>query len=249
MRGAQLLTGACIVGKEQELQACPASKPSHRALGVHSAALPHLLCAAGGPLLLLVAPVVGLLFGAQGPLVVLLTGGGLGCCLGLTACVDGGGRGLGGERGGMGWQSVGAMLGAALTAHSMGAALFFCSGHWAAFTGLQYASPFIGWDAMQWWVSPLLLWLNTFGGMLLGGLAMSTLTVPQHLGQQQGMRQRLHWLAVAAWTWPRTVTLCVMCVCCTALRDNGLVWSVIAPRFVFEVCFTATAAAVVLLSC
>lgn len=59
----------------------------------------------------------------------------------------------------------------------MGVTFFFTSGHFCEFTGIQYSSPFIGFDAMEWWVSPVLLVLNTFGLQILAALGLALLPI------------------------------------------------------------------------
>ncbi len=50
-------------------------------------------------------------------------------------------------------QALPHVIGGACALHVLGAAAFFASGHFCEFTGLQYASPFIGFDEMDWWVA------------------------------------------------------------------------------------------------
>lgn len=49
----------------------------------------------------------------------------------------------------------------------VGLQLFFTTGHFCEFSGLQYDAPFLGFDAAAWSVSPALLAANTFGAMAL----------------------------------------------------------------------------------
>lgn len=42
------------------------------------------------------------------------------------------------------------VIGGSFALHIVGCAAFFASGHFCEFTGLQYASPFIGFDEMDW---------------------------------------------------------------------------------------------------
>lgn len=46
--------------------------------------------------------------------------------------------------------AVRACMAGALALHAVSSALFFATGHFCEFTGLQYASPFIGYDTMEW---------------------------------------------------------------------------------------------------
>ena len=55
--------------------------------------------------------------------------------------------------------------------------LFFCSGHFCEFSGLQYTSSFIGFDEMEWYTSGSLLLLNTFGLSMLCWLSLPLVVV------------------------------------------------------------------------
>ncbi|KAG2500532.1 hypothetical protein HYH03_001309 [Edaphochlamys debaryana] len=67
-----------------------------------------------------------------------------------------------------------------------GAQAFFLSGHFCEFSGLQYDSPFVGFDRMAWAATPALFWLNSFGGITLAALAAplaaAVLTAPLQRG-------------------------------------------------------------------
>eukprot|EP00879_Flechtneria_rotunda_P007215 GHRR01007571.1.p1 GENE.GHRR01007571.1~~GHRR01007571.1.p1 ORF type:complete len:822 (+),score=275.91 GHRR01007571.1:584-3049(+) len=55
--------------------------------------------------------------------------------------------------------------------------LFFCSGHFCEFSGLQYASAFTGVDSMVWYISGPLLLLNTCGVLVLGCMTLPLMLV------------------------------------------------------------------------
>ncbi|EFJ40222.1 hypothetical protein VOLCADRAFT_120027 [Volvox carteri f. nagariensis] len=67
--------------------------------------------------------------------------------------------------------AAGALL-AALGTHA-----FFLTGHFCEFSGLQYDSPFVGFDHMTWFATPLLFWLNSFGGLMLPALSLPLVAV------------------------------------------------------------------------
>ncbi|GLI67798.1 hypothetical protein VaNZ11_012086, partial [Volvox africanus] len=62
--------------------------------------------------------------------------------------------------------AAGALL-AALSTHA-----FFLTGHFCEFSGLQYDSPFVGFDHMSWPATPILFWLNSFGAFMLPTMAL-----------------------------------------------------------------------------
>lgn len=54
----------------------------------------------------------------------------------------------------------------------LGGQAFFLTGHFCEFSGLQYDSPFVGFDHMTWAATPLLFWINSFGGLMLPAVAL-----------------------------------------------------------------------------
>lgn len=81
-----------------------------------------------------------------------------------------------------GWAGSGAPAGGLLwSLHSM--QLFFCTGHFCEFAGLQYTAGFAGVEDFDFWQSGALLALNTFGSFLAAGLALPLVCLP--LLQQQ----------------------------------------------------------------
>ncbi|KAG2425616.1 hypothetical protein HYH02_014990 [Chlamydomonas schloesseri] len=54
----------------------------------------------------------------------------------------------------------------------LGGQAFFLTGHFCEFSGLQYDSPFVGFDHMTWAATPLLFWINSFGGIMLPAMAL-----------------------------------------------------------------------------
>ncbi|GFR50068.1 hypothetical protein Agub_g12210 [Astrephomene gubernaculifera] len=54
----------------------------------------------------------------------------------------------------------------------LGSHAFFLTGHFCEFSGLQYDSPFVGFERMTWLVTPALFAANSFGGLLLSALAL-----------------------------------------------------------------------------
>jgi phosphatidylinositol glycan class O len=135
----------------------------------------------------------------------------------------------------------------------MGLQLFFCSGHFCEFSGLQYASAFIGFDSMVWYSSGALLLLNT-----CGFLALALLSLPLMLAcccgggggggggggvhgsgdgaagstalQQQGL------LVVSSM---RFAALAVAMISAAVQQQHILLWAIFAPKLVFELWFMA----------
>jgi len=78
--------------------------------------------------------------------------------------------------------SMNAVIGAGCWS-MMSMQLFFCSGHFCEFSGLQYASAFIGFDSMVWYTSGSLLLLNTCGSFLIGCVTLPLLSMAVQLNQ------------------------------------------------------------------
>lgn len=57
----------------------------------------------------------------------------------------------------------------------LGSNAFFLTGHFCEFSGLQYDSPFVGYDTMSYPTTPILFWLNTFGGLMVTAMALPLL--------------------------------------------------------------------------
>lgn len=143
----------------------------------------------------------------------------------------------------------------------VGVMLFYCTGHFCEFSGLQYTSPFIGFDDMEWYTSAVLLTTNTFGAM---GLATLSVPLIACLGaarwdeagsgsshaQPEKHRQpagRLLALAITTHCTTRLLTACTMVVCATVLHKSVVVWAIIAPKVVFELFFLGVTAFMLLI--
>ncbi|KIY92587.1 hypothetical protein MNEG_15376 [Monoraphidium neglectum] len=140
-----------------------------------------------------------------------------------------------------------------------GLQLFYCSGHFCEFSGLQYASSFIGFDDMAPLVSGPLLLVNTFGPLMLLCLSLPLAVAAGRLaggsgggsadtargggGEGQGaLAGALLWASGA-----RAAALCV-CVASAAVQQGHiLLWAIFAPKLVFEMWLCAVADAFLLL--
>lgn len=143
----------------------------------------------------------------------------------------------------------------------VGVMLFYCTGHFCEFSGLQYASPFIGFDDMEWYTSAMLLTTNTFGAMGLATLSVPLIACLGGAGceeagsgsshtQPEKHRQpaaRLLALAITTHCTTRLLTACTMVVCATVLNKSVVVWAIIAPKVVFELFFLGVTAFMLLI--
>jgi hypothetical protein len=148
---------------------------------------------------------VTILLGYKGPASLLLAVLEVTCLLGLLAVRQAARRGGSRPGGGKGSPDAGALLAflewpsgiagcggqqagddfAPLTAFFLGMfglQLFFCSGHFCEFSGLQYASSFVGFEEMAPMVSGPLLLLNTFGLPMAACLALPAAVAVGALG-------------------------------------------------------------------
>lgn len=122
----------------------------------------------------------------------------------------------------------------------MGLQLFFCSSHFCEFSGLQYASAFIGYDNMVWYSSGSLLLLNTCGFLFLSCLTLPVMLVccTVRVGRQQRtmLRQQLA-CSVFVMNSVRFAALVVSMVSAAVQQQHILLWAIFAPKLVFELFF------------
>lgn len=127
-----------------------------------------------------------------------------------------------------------------------GLQLFFCSGHFCEFSGLQYASSFIGFDDMEWYVSGPLLLVNTFGPLMLACAALPLAAAALGAGGAGGGGGLEGPLLLAS--GGRAAALAV-CVASAAVQQGHiLLWAIFAPKLVFEMWLCAVADAFLLLA-
>jgi phosphatidylinositol glycan class O len=148
--------------------------------------------------------------------------------------------------------------------------LFFCSGHFCEFSGLQYASAFIGFDDMVWYSSGSLLLINTCGFLFLGplslpvfmacsglllpcgnspakaGAAGSSLQAKQEDetgGSSWGFLQQQVECGLWVMNSMRFAALVVSLISAAVQQQHILLWAIFAPKLVFEMWFMAVTAA------
>jgi hypothetical protein len=128
----------------------------------------------------------------------------------------------------------------------MGLQLFFCSSHFCEFSGLQYASAFIGFDSMVWYTSGSLLLLNTCGYLLLAVLSLPVFVVActagdnkqQEQQSQQHVRQQLA-CSMLVVNSMRFAALVVCMISAAVQQQHILLWAIFAPKLCFELWFVA----------
>jgi phosphatidylinositol glycan class O len=134
----------------------------------------------------------------------------------------------------------------------MGLQLFFCSGHFCEFSGLQYASAFIGFDSMVWYSSGALLLLNTCGFLALAVLAMPLMLACCDAaggggacgggsGDAAGTSCTQQGLLLVCSM--RFAALVVAMISAAVQQQHILLWAIFAPKLVFELWFMAVTAA------
>jgi phosphatidylinositol glycan class O len=152
--------------------------------------------------------------------------------------------------------STAVVSGAGATAWALASAqLFFCSAHFCEFSGLQYASAFIGYDDMHPLVSGTLLALNTFGLSLLTHASLPLLAVVAAAagGEGEGGVSRravggaLGRAALVGGAYRGALLGASVLSAAIQLR-HILLWAIFAPKLVFEVGATGLADAARLLA-
>lgn len=121
--------------------------------------------------------------------------------------------------------------------------LFFCSGHFCEFSGLQYASAFIGFDDMVWYTSGSLLLVNTCGFLILGPLSLPVLMAVCAAGSRgAALGPQVEcglWVANSM----RFAALVVSLLSAAVQQQHILLWAIFAPKLVFELWFMLVTAA------
>lgn len=137
--------------------------------------------------------------------------------------------------------------------------LFFCSGHFCEFSGLQYASAFIGFDDMVWYSSGSLLLLNTCGFLFLAPLSLPVFVTASTAmpasgtkgccGGVSGSRRTRGWAVrqqVGCGLWVtnsmRFAALAVSLISAAVQQQHILLWAIFAPKLVFELWFMVVTA-------
>ncbi|KAI8464250.1 MAG: hypothetical protein J3K34DRAFT_492384 [Monoraphidium minutum] len=244
--------------------------------GARPRAVLWLVAAASGPVIMVL--------GYKGPAIIFLGAAQAACLLALLSlrarAIAAGSAAPAPVGGGAGWLALalewpaaprgggrpaqGAAAGAAAPDDASGLAallfgmyalqLFFCSGHFCEFSGLQYASSFIGYDEMIWYVSGPLLLVNTFGPSMLVYLALplaaAALAPAAAVGGGGGGGGGGAALAgpLLLASGGRAAAL-VACAASAAVQQGHiLLWAIFAPKLVFEMWLSATAHGALLLA-
>ncbi|KAL3621584.1 hypothetical protein CASFOL_036496 [Castilleja foliolosa] len=170
-----------------------------------------------------------ILFGKQGPLVVLALFIGGWCLIRLMAL---------GQDGKSDYSGSSHSYALSVTQWSLLAVcMFFCTGHWCTFDGLRYAAAFVGFDEFNLIRQAVLLTIDTFGfshilpifGLPLLFACCYPLKKNKRLFSLRLCQVYLMYGLITA----ITVTFTMLCV--TVQRRHLMVWGLFAPKFVFDV--------------
>lgn len=125
--------------------------------------------------------------------------------------------------------------------------LFFCTGHFCEFSGLQYAAPFIGFNTLIPGLSGGLLAFNTFGPFALAILvfcfsqwASGHLSGPAASDEPIGATRRMQ-MPVLLFCGCIVQRLACTLILAAYEYQHILVWAIFAPKIMFEVAFSAIA--------
>ncbi|KAJ3328351.1 mannose-ethanolamine phosphotransferase gpi13 [Blyttiomyces sp. JEL0837] len=118
----------------------------------------------------------------------------------------------------------------------MGHRYYFATGHQTTLSSIQWDMSFVGLDEVNWYVSPIMMALNTYGGHLLAALSAPMLGLWRRAivkGTENRMVKEL----------TASVGMMVMCWSLGGLsatlfaghfRRHLMVWGVFAPKFLFQ---------------
>lgn len=115
--------------------------------------------------------------------------------------------------------------------------LFFCTGHRCAFDALQYTAAFIGFDGFSFARSGALLAVNTFAAhtLVAFGLPLLVFRPCAERVARADMRVTLG-RVVLGYGLARALACLVTTGTVAVLRRHLMVWSIFAPKFVFDSC-------------
>ncbi|KAI8855308.1 hypothetical protein BC829DRAFT_378563 [Chytridium lagenaria] len=112
---------------------------------------------------------------------------------------------------------------------------FFATGHQTTISSIQWELAFVGLFSVNWYISPVMVALNTFGGPILALLSAPLLPLWRRpvVGQTQGRTVReITWSVM--WHGLATAMVSVMAtVMCGHFRRHLMVWKIFAPKFIF----------------
>ncbi|KAJ3099456.1 mannose-ethanolamine phosphotransferase gpi13 [Phlyctochytrium planicorne] len=117
----------------------------------------------------------------------------------------------------------------------VGQRAFFATGHQATLSSIQWELAFVGLDQVNWYISPIMVGLNTFGGPILALLSVPLLPLwrrplvsTTQLRTIKEVTWSILWHSIAmGWMgWLATVF-------CGHFRRHLMVWKIFAPKFIF----------------
>lgn len=248
MSGALLLTAILTAGRLPGREAAAASKisPPLSAAVLAREAIVAVLCALCGPVMVVL--------GRKSPIVLLLAALEAACLLDLqqaklgnhtmplvSAVQRGGVPSEPGEEAEEGGLVEGAHGAAAMEWSLLTVQLFFCTGHRCTFDGLHYTAAFTGFDDFNFVRQGILLAVDTFGAshflptLALPLLAFLPCTEAVADAQQQ---KQLHLARLTKMTlvfgFVRAITTAMTTAFVTLERRHLMVWSLFAPKYVFD---------------
>eukprot|EP01138_Halocafeteria_seosinensis_P013386 gb/GECG01013672.1/.p1 GENE.gb/GECG01013672.1/~~gb/GECG01013672.1/.p1 ORF type:complete len:1230 (+),score=102.90 gb/GECG01013672.1/:1-3690(+) len=120
--------------------------------------------------------------------------------------------------------------------HLLTMSAFFATHGYTQFSSLNFAAPFTGWDEYSFLRGALMMTLSTFGTMLFPLFALSAFFMTAHATSNK----KLTWFAEAAACHTSNLqAVCTFCsmVFCFMARRHLMVWSIFAPKLIFDMAF------------
>ncbi|KAJ3117974.1 mannose-ethanolamine phosphotransferase gpi13 [Phlyctochytrium bullatum] len=112
---------------------------------------------------------------------------------------------------------------------------FFATGHQATISSIQWELAFVGLYEVNWYISPIMVALNTFGGPILALLSCPLLPIwrrPLVAKTQDRTVKELGWTVM----W-HVISTSIVATLATALcghfRRHLMVWKIFAPKFIY----------------
>jgi phosphatidylinositol glycan class O len=134
----------------------------------------------------------------------------------------------------------------------LGQRFFFSTGHQRTLSSIQYEVGFIGLEKVSWFISPILILFNTYGGQVLFNLGIPLLVIWKRPALLSKDREQVFmkelWTLVSIYILYLLINITSSTVFAGHFKRHLMVWRVFAPKFIFTGVETVVVLVVLLLS-
>jgi phosphatidylinositol glycan class O len=134
----------------------------------------------------------------------------------------------------------------------LGQRFFFSTGHERTLSSIQYEVGFLGLEKVNWFISPILILFNTYGGQVLFNLGIPLLVIWKRPALLSKEREALFmdelWTLMSSYSLLLLINITSSTVFAGHFKRHLMVWRVFAPKFIFTGVETGVAFVILLLS-